>query len=101
MKPHGQVAAMEPVKPGQEQSAPRPQEPKQHQPRTQQAQRPPKQHQPKQQQQPEQQPPKQQQPRESRQPDVNQLPAFLLRPVILPKAPEKPVRTAKKEKTES
>ena len=101
VKPHGQVAALEPSKPGPVQSTPRPQEPKQHQPRTQQAQRPPKQHQPKQQQQPEQQPPKQQQPRESRQPDVNQLPAFLLRPVVLPKAPEKPVRTAKKEKTES
>jgi superfamily II DNA/RNA helicase len=100
VKPHGQVAAMEPVKPGPAQAAPRPPEPKQHQPRTQHAQRPPKQQQPKPPQQPNQQP-KQHQPRESKQPDVNQLPAFLLRPVILPKAPEKPVRTAKKEKTES
>jgi hypothetical protein len=29
------------------------------------------------------------------QPDAQQLPAFLLRPVKLPKAPEKPVRAAK------
>jgi hypothetical protein len=91
---------MEPVKTDSAPAVPRPQEPKQHQPRQQQAPRPPKQHQPKPQQPPKQQPREpQHQPRE--QPDVNQLPAFLLRPVILPKAPEKPVRTAKKEKTES
>jgi superfamily II DNA/RNA helicase len=103
VKPHGQVAAMEPVKPGPARPAPRPQEPKQHQPHKQQAQRPPKQQQPKPQQQPKLQQPRepQHQPRESKHPDVQQLPAFLLRPVILPKAPEKPVRTAKKEKTES
>ena len=100
VKPHGQVAAMEPVKTDSAPAVPRPQEPKQHQPRQQQAPRPPKQHQPKPHQPPKQQPREpQHQPRE--QPDVNQLPAFLLRPVILPKAPEKPVRTAKKEKTES
>ena len=91
VKPHGQVAAMEPVKMG----SPRPQEPrpqqKQHQPRPQQ--------QPRQQQQPKPQKP-QPPPRETRQPDTQQLPAFLLRPVVLPKAPEK--RSAKKtEETES
>ncbi|MGC9953497.1 MAG: DEAD/DEAH box helicase [Rhizomicrobium sp.] len=96
VKPHGQVAAMEPVKMGSAQPppaqpAPRPQNPKQHQPQKQQAQRPPK---------PQQQP-KQHQPRESKQPDPQQLPAFLLRPVNLPKAPEKPARTTKKEKTDS
>jgi len=97
VKPHGQVAAMEPVKMGQ----PRSQEPRQQtqpkpQPQQQQQQqpRPPKQQQ-------QQRPPKpQQQPREQHQPDLEKLPAFLLRPVILPKAPEK--RTAKKtEETES
>jgi superfamily II DNA/RNA helicase len=97
VKPHGQVAAMEPVKPAAAPLAPRPQEPKQHRPQKQQAQRPPKQQQPK----PQQPREPQHQPREPKQPDVNQLPAFLLRPVILPKAPEKPVRTAKKEKTDS
>ena len=98
MKPHGQVAAMQPIKMDSSHLAPRPQEPKQHQPQKQQAQRPPKQ-----QQQPKQHQPRepQQQPREARQPDPQQLPAFLLRPVILPKAPEKPVRTVKKEKTDS
>jgi len=111
VKPHGQVAAMEPVKPNgepQAQQQPRQHQPqKQHQQHRQQAQRPPKPQQPKPQQQPRQQPQQQQprepqhQPREPKQPDVNQLPAFLLRPVILPKAPEKPVRTVKKEKTES
>ena len=102
VKPHGQVAAMEPVKMGE----PRPQEPRQQaQPRPQQQQPKPQQQQqqprpPKQQQQPRQQQPKPQQPREQHQPDLEKLPAFLLRPVILPKAPEK--RTAKKsEETES
>jgi superfamily II DNA/RNA helicase len=96
VKPHGQVAAMEPVKMG----SPRPQEPK---PQQQPKRHPPRQHQqpkPQQQQQPRQQQPKPQQPREQRQPDVQQLPAFLLRPVVLPKAAEK--RPAKKtEETES
>jgi len=95
VKPHGQVAAMEPVKMGQ----PRPQEPRQQtQPKPQQQQQQPR---PPKQQQQQQRPPKpQQQPREQRQPDLEQLPAFLLRPVVLPKAPEK--RTAKKtEETES
>jgi superfamily II DNA/RNA helicase len=91
VKPHGQVAAMEPIKMDSTHSARRPQEPKQHQPQKQQAPRPPK---------PQQQP-KQHQPREPKQPDPQQLPAFLLRPVNLPKAPEKPVRTAKKENTDS
>jgi superfamily II DNA/RNA helicase len=110
VKPHGQVAAMEPIKmdsthsaqqapaqPAPARPASRPQEQKQHQPQKQQAPRPPK----PQQQSKQHQPREPQQPREPKLPDVNQLPAFLLRPVILPKAPEKPVRTAKKEKTES
>ena len=104
VKPHGQVAAMEPVKPipahqAPAQPAPRPQEVKKHQSQKQQAPRPPKvqQQQPKP---PQQQQPKQHQPREPKQPDIQQLPAFLLRPVILPKAPEKPVRKIKKEKTD-
>ncbi|MBU6299762.1 MAG: DEAD/DEAH box helicase [Alphaproteobacteria bacterium] len=89
VKPHGQIASMEPVRPGSEQLAPRPQEQKQHAP-TQHAPRAPK---PQQRQQP------RQPPHDAKQPDVSQLPAFLLRPVNLP--PAKPARTAKKEKTES
>ncbi len=100
VKPHGQVASMEPAKPGAEPSAPRSQEPRQHQPQKQHVQhapRPPKPPQQPRQHQP--QPPREQQRHEPKQPDANQLPAFLLRPVNLP--PAKPARPAKKEKSDS
>ncbi|MDE2134478.1 MAG: DEAD/DEAH box helicase [Alphaproteobacteria bacterium] len=86
VKPHGQVAAMEPVRMGSAPQAPQP--PKQHTPRPPKPQQQPKQHQP-----------REQHHHEPKKPDPQQLPAFLLRPVNLP--PPKPVRAAKKEKTES
>jgi superfamily II DNA/RNA helicase len=90
VKPHGQVAPMEPARqepPEQVQRVPEPVRPAQQQPRPHKAAHPP-QHQQKQPQ--------------SKIPDAQQLPAFLLRPINLPKAPEKkPVRTSKKSSTES
>jgi superfamily II DNA/RNA helicase len=75
VKPHGQVAAMEPVKmepikPEPAQSAPRPAKPK--------AEAAPRSYQP-------------------RQPDAYQLPAFLLRQVPLPKTPPRKPSTRKKK----
>ncbi len=86
VKPHGQVAAMEPVVAAPssivEQAAP---------PAAQQHQQPRRDHRqdhrPKQVQQ--NKPAKPQQPREAEEDTRSQLPAFLLRPVPLPKAPEK------------
>jgi superfamily II DNA/RNA helicase len=86
VKPHGQVASMEPAK-AQPPQQPQPARPKPVQ-QAQEAKR---------------QPARPAQPKPASRPeprpvDTQQLPAFLLRPVILPKAPEKPVRTAKKDK---
>ncbi|MDE2183390.1 MAG: DEAD/DEAH box helicase [Alphaproteobacteria bacterium] len=88
VKPHGQVAAMEPAPPKappQPASDMTPVTMGNQQPRTpqQRSQRP-------------QQRPRPQQPAETK-PDRNQLPAFLLRPVNLPKAPAKSPRKAKTE----
>ena len=104
VKPHHQVASMEPAKPMAEQTGPRAQEPRPQEPRpAQHAPRPPKpqvQHHV-QAQQPRHQQPRPQQREEPKQVDVQQLPAFLLRPVNLPKAPEKPARSAKKSDTKT
>ena len=104
VKPHGQVASMEPAKADAVQPVPQPAQPRpqeQHQPRREHQPRPPRQ-----QQQHQPQPPKQQRPAEPRHSeprqaepkntDAAQLPAFLLRPVKLP--PEKPARATKKDK---
>ena len=98
VKPHGQVASMEPAKaPVQQPIQFYPQEPKQHARRPQE----PRQHVPKPQQPVKQQRPREAEPRqkEPKQVDAQQLPAFLLRPVKLP--PEKPARAAKKNLPES
>ena len=104
VKAHGQVAAMAPAphqQPAPVQSAPV-------QPVQDAAPRPPQQQQqrrPKPQQQQQRRPQQQQQqakPQAPKLPDPQQLPAFLLRPVVLPKAPEKkPARTAKKVEPEN
>jgi superfamily II DNA/RNA helicase len=91
IKPHGQVAPMEPVQPAAVQpvaaksaSAPRHDHRQDHRPHAK-PQRP-------------QHPPREQQPpREEAQDTRSQLPAFLLRPVPLPKQPEKPAGRAKKK----
>jgi superfamily II DNA/RNA helicase len=99
IKSHGQVAKMEPAAPVAtpapieapapvQQAVEQPARPAQ-QPRAQQQPRPQQQHQPKAQQ------PQQQKP-EHDGPDGGRLPAFLLRPVPLPKAADKPVRPTKK-----
>ena len=103
IKPHGQVASMEPSRPAEQQAETRPQQ-EARPPRQQEQQRPRQQEQqhPRQQ---EQQRPRQQQQRPQRPqqtsqpkpPDASQLPAFLLRPVNLPKAPEKKPAKAKTE----
>ena len=106
IKPHGQVASMDPVRqPSQIEMAgaqfvPPPPRPKQQLARPQQhevAQR-----QAKQQQTAQQQPAQQQtKPLSARIPDAQQLPAFLLRPVNLPKPAPKVTRSARKTKPES
>ena len=90
IKPHGQVASMEPAKP---------QQPQQQQAPHQRAPRPPQQQRAK-----PSQPNRPQQPFVPQSPglsDAQQLPAFLLRPVNLPKAPEKKPRADKKAKTDN
>jgi superfamily II DNA/RNA helicase len=129
VKPHGQVASMEPAQhvdaqpqiAQPQQSAPRPNRQPQ-----QQSNRPPRQHQPKRPAPPQpqfnepvqfapeikqeprsarpqqnQQQQKPQRPAEPKHVDTNQLPAFLLRPINLPKAPEKAVRAPRKAKEKS
>jgi len=92
VKPHGQVASMEPAKaPVQKPIQFYPQEPKP--PRTHE----PRQHVPKPQPQPSAKP-RQSEPKTV---DAQQLPAFLLRPVVLPKPVERAPRASKKEKTDS
>ncbi len=94
VKPHGQVAAMEPTKPQPASAAPAPSQPHKPEP-VQYAKtgKPPKRQSRQQQQQPK---------AESKGFDAAQLPAFLLRPVKLPKAPEKKVtRATKKAKSEA
>ena len=112
VKPHHQVAAMEPVKPAAEPLVAQVQEPHvretraqeppahEHKPRSH-APRPPKQNieHHVQTQQPRHQQPRPQHREEPKQVDKAQLPAFLLRPVKLP--PEKPARVPKKDKAES
>ena len=90
IKPHGQVAPMEPAAPAAAQPAPaaapaqRSDHRQDHRPHAK-PQRP-------------QHPPREQQPsREEAQDTRSQLPAFLLRPVPLPKQPEKPAGRAKKK----
>ena len=97
MKPHGQVAAMEPVKMASAAAQP-PQEPRPQQPKQQQSVSGNRQ---------------QQQPSAAAEAsssssranagsrDTQQLPAFLLRPVNLPKAPEKPAGEEKGRRRES
>ena len=113
IKPHGQVASMEPAKPAEQHAEPdqraqrqeRPRQQEQQRPRQQQEQQRPRQQQEQQrprqqeQQRPRQQqrPPQQQQASQPKPPDASQLPAFLLRPVNLPKAPEKKPAKAKTE----
>ena len=111
VKPHGQVASMQPAQQNPVQQTAKPQQqpkpvqqaPKQRQPQQQRPQQPKPQH--RQHAQPvKQEPvhyaqamkerPARQEPTRP-QPDAQQLPAFLLRPVKLPKAPEKPARAAK------
>ena len=91
IKPHGQVAPMEPVQPAAAQpvaakpaSAPRHDHRQDHRPhaKPQRAQQPAREQQPS---------------REEAQDTRSQLPAFLLRPVPLPKQPEKPAGRAKKK----
>jgi superfamily II DNA/RNA helicase len=97
VKPHGQVASMEPAAAPQPvqmqpvQMQPVQMQPVQMQPRTEK----PRQQRPQHQRPQQQQRPPQQQP--SKQPDPSQLPAFLLRPVNLPKPPEKRPAKAKTE----
>jgi superfamily II DNA/RNA helicase len=99
VKPHGQVASMAPAQPVAAPVEPVPQQPVQllQQPRRDQRQD----HRQKPQQQ--QQPQKPRAPKPEPVEDLrSQLPAFLLRPVPLPKAPEKPApRTKSKAVTES
>ncbi len=110
VKDHGQRASMEPS-PMQEAApvqasapvqaqAPAPvqqQQPQQHQPREQQQgrQREPRRDQQQKQHRPQQQREQKPQSNEPKKPDAHQLPAFLMRPVVLPKPAEKPVRTKK------
>jgi superfamily II DNA/RNA helicase len=104
VKPHGQVASMEPsvpvAAPAEAQPAPQPvrQEPRQdHRQKHQRDHR--QDHRARQPQKPQHQKPQNQKPQaqEPPEPDTrSQLPAFLLRPVPLPKAPEKPAPRGKK-----
>src|SRR6185312_2158405 len=108
VKPHGQVAPMEPAAPIAaaaivEQAAPQPQHQPPQQQHHQQRRDHRQDHRPKQQQQHQQRPPQQHnKPRAPEHEPVedlrSQLPAFLLRPVPLPKAPEKPAPRPKKAK---
>jgi superfamily II DNA/RNA helicase len=104
VKDHGQRASMEPS-PVQEAAAvaqapapapvqaaqPQQQQPREHQPREPRRDHQQRQHNKPQQQQREQKP----QSNEPKKPDAHQLPAFLMRPVVLPKPAEKIVRTKK------
>jgi len=103
VKPHGQVASMEPAKADAVQSVQQPAQPRpQEQPRREHQPRPPRQqqHQPQPPKQPRLAEPRHSEPRhaEPKNTDAAQLPAFLLRPVKLP--PEKPARVTKKEKAD-
>jgi superfamily II DNA/RNA helicase len=105
VKPHGQVASMDPVAPAAVQSAPVQQTPvQQHAPAQQQVRQDSRQDHRQRQNQPRPNAPK---PQKHQQDDDtrdtrSQLPAFLLRPVPLPKTPEKPAPRAKsKAVTES
>jgi superfamily II DNA/RNA helicase len=106
VKPHGQVASMEPAKHAAE-FQPIPQPVRAQEPRPQQIRAPKQDHRQdhrQKQQRPQQQRPQQQKPQQPRAeepkiPDAQQLPAFLLRPVKLPEA--KPAKTKKKEPAES
>ena len=93
IKPHGQVASMQPAPAAPEQvptaAAPQPAPRQEHrQDHRQKHQQPQKHHAPK---------PQQRQQHEDAQDTRSQLPAFLLRPVKLPPAVEKPARVKKKE----
>ena len=108
VKPHGQVASMDPVAPSAVQSAPVQQAPAQPAPVQQQARNDNRQDHRQRQNQPRpnaQKPagkPQQHQQDDDMRDTRSQLPAFLLRPVPLPKTPEKPApRTKSKVVTES
>jgi hypothetical protein len=88
VKPHGQVASMEPVASVAAQAAPQPARQDHRQDQRQRHQAPAKQHAPK---------PQQHQPREAVEDTRSQLPAFLLRPVKLPPAVEKPAPRVRKK----
>jgi superfamily II DNA/RNA helicase len=87
IKPHGQVAAMEPAKAEPVRFAAEP--PRAQEPRPQQARAPKQDHHRQKQQRPQQQKPQQPRREEPKVSDAQQLPAFLLRPINLPKPPEK------------
>ncbi|MBV9991489.1 MAG: DEAD/DEAH box helicase [Alphaproteobacteria bacterium] len=110
VKPHGQVASMEPAQPVAaasivEQAAP-PQQPRRDHRQDHRQKQPQHQQQQQQQHRQQQKPHAQQHAKPQQQPEPvedlrSQLPAFLLRPVPLPKAPEKPAARPKKAKADA